>query len=82
MTVYVADEHAHVQRLDLVFKMVTVFDEYNTEEQHVVVLSVIKYSMQKILIKKYFLFTVGSVCRVNGFTTGSINSLRTFESRR
>jgi hypothetical protein len=29
--------------------------------------------MRKILIKKCFLFTVGSVCRVNLFTTGSSN---------
>jgi hypothetical protein len=31
--------------------------------------------MQRIFIKKYFLFTVGSVCRVKKFTIGSINSL-------
>jgi hypothetical protein len=31
--------------------------------------------MQRIFIKKCFLFTVGSVCRVKGFTTGYINSL-------
>jgi hypothetical protein len=28
-----------------------------------------KNSMQRIFIKKYFLFTVGSVCRVKRFTT-------------
>jgi hypothetical protein len=32
--------------------------------------------MQRIFIKKYFLFTVGSVCRVNRFTTGSIDFLK------
>jgi hypothetical protein len=32
--------------------------------------------MKKIFIKKYFLFTVGSVCRVKWFTTGSRNSLK------
>jgi hypothetical protein len=32
--------------------------------------------MQRILIKKYFLFTVGSVCQVNRFKTGSKNSLK------
>jgi hypothetical protein len=38
--------------------------------------------MQRTFIKKCFLFTVGSVCRVKRFTTGSINSLKEFESRR
>jgi hypothetical protein len=32
--------------------------------------------VQRILIKKLFLFTVGSVCRVKRFTTGSRNSLK------
>jgi hypothetical protein len=32
--------------------------------------------MQRMFIKKCFLFTVGSVFRVNRFTTGSINSLK------
>jgi hypothetical protein len=32
--------------------------------------------MRRILIKKYFLFTEGSVCRVKPFTTGSRNSLK------
>jgi hypothetical protein len=32
-----------------------------------------KESMQMIFIKKYFLFTVGSACRVKWFTTGSSN---------
>jgi hypothetical protein len=31
--------------------------------------------VQRIFIKKYFMFTVGSVCRVKPFTAGSINSL-------
>jgi hypothetical protein len=35
-----------------------------------------KDSMQRIFIKKYFLFTVGSVCRVKRFTAGSRNSLK------
>jgi hypothetical protein len=35
-----------------------------------------KDSMQRVLIKKYFLFTVGSVCRVKLFTTGSTNFLK------
>jgi hypothetical protein len=33
ITVCVADEHAHVQRLVLVVKMPTVFEEYTEEEQ-------------------------------------------------
>jgi hypothetical protein len=32
--------------------------------------------MQRILTKKCFLFTVGGVCRVKQFTTGSIISLK------
>jgi hypothetical protein len=35
-----------------------------------------KDSMQRIFIKKRFLFTVGSVCRAKRFTTGSRNSLK------
>jgi hypothetical protein len=57
--------------------MMTVLDKCNTKEQR----SVVRFfcgqndSMQRILIKKCFLFTEGSVCRVKRFTTGSINSL-------
>jgi hypothetical protein len=45
--------------------------EYTTEEQR----SVVRFcgqndSMQRIFIKKCFLFMVGSVCHVKGFTTG------------
>jgi hypothetical protein len=32
--------------------------------------------MQRIFTKKYFLFTVGSVCCAERFTNGSINSLK------
>jgi hypothetical protein len=32
--------------------------------------------MQRIFINKYFLFTVGSVCRITRFTTGSRYSLK------
>jgi hypothetical protein len=35
-----------------------------------------KGSVQRILIKKNFLFTVGSVCRLKRFTTGSRNYLK------
>jgi hypothetical protein len=37
MTMYVADVHAHVQRLVLVVKMSTVLEECSTEEQRYVV---------------------------------------------
>jgi hypothetical protein len=37
MTVLVADTHAHVQRLVLVVKMVTVLEEYTTQKQRSVV---------------------------------------------
>jgi hypothetical protein len=37
MTVYVSDVHVHVQRLNSVVKMVTVLEEYTTEEQRSVV---------------------------------------------
>jgi hypothetical protein len=55
--------------------MATVLEEYITEEQCSVVLSVCgqKDSMQRIFIKKCFIFTVVSVCCVNRFTTGSRN---------
>jgi hypothetical protein len=77
MTVYVADAHAHVQRLVLVVKMTTVLEEYATKEQPSIVLFVVeKDSMKRTFIKKYFLFAVGSVCRLKRFTTGSINSLK------
>jgi hypothetical protein len=47
-------------------------EEYATEDQHSVVLLFCgqRYSMQRIFIRKYFLFTVGSVCRLKRFTTG------------
>jgi hypothetical protein len=35
-----------------------------------------KDSMKRIFLKKCFLFTVGSVCRVKRFTAGSRNSLK------
>jgi hypothetical protein len=37
MTVWVADAHAHVQRLVSIVKMVTVLEKYATEEQRSVV---------------------------------------------
>jgi hypothetical protein len=77
MTVYIVDVHTHVQRLLSVVKMVTVLEECATEEQHsVVCFCGQKDSMQRIFIKKYFLFMRGSVCHVKPFTTGLRNSLK------
>jgi hypothetical protein len=74
MMVWVADGHAHVQRLVSVVKMATVLEECITEKQRsVVYFCGQKDSMQRIFITKYFLFTVGSVCRVKRFTSGSRN---------
>jgi hypothetical protein len=55
--------------------MATVLEECNTEEQRSVVRFFYgqKDSVRRIFIKKCFLFTVGSVCRVKRFTTGSRN---------
>jgi hypothetical protein len=62
----------YVQRLVSVVKIATVLEEYTFEEQRSVVRFLwAKDSMQRIFIKKYFLFKWGSVCRVKGFTTGS-----------
>jgi hypothetical protein len=50
--------------------MVTMLEEYTTEEHRSLVnLYGQKNLMQALFIKKYFLFTVGSVCRVKRFTT-------------
>jgi hypothetical protein len=63
----------HVQRLVSVVKMATVFEMCFNEDRP----SIVRYfceqkdSMQRIFIKKCFLFTVGSVCRVKRLTTGS-----------
>jgi hypothetical protein len=58
--------------------MATVLEECTSEEQ----LSVDRFLWAKLLnakdIKKSFLFTVGSVCRVKRFAAGSM----TFESGR
>jgi hypothetical protein len=74
MRVQVAD--VHVQRLVSVVKIATVL-ECTTEKQRSVVHFLWKKdSMQRIFIKKYFQFMVGSVCCVKRFTTGSRNSLK------
>jgi hypothetical protein len=66
MAVEGPDTHAHVQRLVTVVKMATMLEEYITKEQRTVVLffSARKDSVQRIFIKKCFLFMLGSVCRV------------------
>jgi hypothetical protein len=67
VTVYVADGNPLVQRLVSVVKMATVLEEFTAEEQRFVGQ---KDSVQRTFIKKYFLFTAGSVCCVKLFTTG------------
>jgi hypothetical protein len=58
--------------------MATVFEDYTTEEQ----ISVVSFSLwakglnAKDIYKEIFLFTLGSVCRIKPFTTGSRNSLK------
>jgi hypothetical protein len=61
----------HVQKLLSVVKMATVLEEYITEEHlFVVPFSGLKDQMQRIIMKKYFVFMVGSVCRMKRFTSG------------
>jgi hypothetical protein len=63
--------HAHVQRLVSVVKMVTVLEDVLPKNTVLLCISCVqKDSMQRIFIKKYFLFTVGSVWRVKRFITG------------
>jgi hypothetical protein len=58
-----------------VVKMATVLEDCTTKELRTVVRFYgRKDSMQRIFIKKCFLFTMGSVHRVRRFTTGSIKS--------
>jgi hypothetical protein len=54
MTVYVAEAHAHVQRLVLVVKMAIVLEEYTTEEQRSVVRFVGKRTQCKNIHKEMF----------------------------
>jgi hypothetical protein len=61
--------------------MATVLEECITEKQRSVVCVCVSFCdnkdpMQRVFIKERFLFTVGSVCRVKLFTTGSRNSLK------
>jgi hypothetical protein len=58
-------------KLVLVVKMATVFQEYSTEEQRSVVRFIwAKELNAEIVIKKSFLFMVGSVFHVKRLTTG------------
>jgi hypothetical protein len=58
----------------LVVKMATVLEECtNKEQRYIVCFSGQKDSMQRIFMMKYFLFTVGTVCLVKRFTSGSRN---------
>jgi hypothetical protein len=61
-----------------VVKMATVLEEmyYRREAFLLCVFCGQKVSMQSIFIKKYVLFTMGSVCNVKRFTTESIISLK------
>jgi hypothetical protein len=60
-----------------VVKMATMLEGCTTKEQcNFVCFCEQKDSIQRIFIKTYFLFVVGSVCRVKRFTTGSKNSLK------
>jgi hypothetical protein len=72
MSVEVADAHAHVHRLVSIVKMASVLQECTTEEQRSVCAFFCgeKDLMQRIFIKKCFLFTVASVCNVKRFTIG------------
>jgi hypothetical protein len=67
----------HVQWLVSVVKVVTILEECTTVEQRSAVhFCGPKDSVQRILIKKCFLFMVRSVCHVKQFTPGSRNSLK------
>jgi hypothetical protein len=62
--------HMHLQRMVSVVKMVTVLQEYVTEEQRSVVRFLWAKGLNtKIIIKKYFILILGSVCRVKRVST-------------
>jgi hypothetical protein len=62
-----------VLRLVSVVKMATVLEVYATEGQRCASFCGQKDSMQRLFIKKCFLFKVGSVCRVKRLITGQRN---------
>jgi hypothetical protein len=66
----------HFQMLVSVVKMTAMLEECTTKEQYSVErFGGQKVSMQRIFIKKRFLFMVRSVCHIKQFTTGLRNSL-------
>jgi hypothetical protein len=69
MTVYVADAHAHVQKVVLVVRMATVISECSIDEQHFVVR---KLWAKELSAKNNHkeIFTMGSVYRVKWFSLG------------
>jgi hypothetical protein len=72
MSVWVAEAHAHVQRLVSVVKIATMLGECTTEEQR----SVVRFMWAegynaKIFLKRCFLFTVGSACPLTRFSLGT-----------
>jgi hypothetical protein len=75
MTVQVADVNAKVQRPVSVIKMAIVLEECSTKEQHFLMrFCGQKDSMQRIFVKKCFLFTVENACLIKQF--GSRNYLK------
>jgi hypothetical protein len=69
MTVYVADAHAHVQRLVSVVKMGTVLEEYTTEKQSSAVCFLWAKELNAKDIHKE-MFGMGTICRVKRFANG------------
>jgi hypothetical protein len=71
MTVYVADTHAHVQRLVSVVKMAILLDKCTTEEKHCCAFFLWEKELnEKNIHNEMFSFTMGSVYRVKSFPTG------------
>jgi hypothetical protein len=66
MTVYVADTHAHVQRLVSVVKMATVLEHCTIEEKH----SVARFFLWAKGLNAKDVIKMGSVCHVKRFTAG------------
>jgi hypothetical protein len=62
MTVYVADAHAHVQRLVSVVKMETVLQVYTTEEQRSVVRFLLAKGLNPKNIHKEMFHVYGGKC--------------------
>jgi hypothetical protein len=71
MTVQVADVHAHIQTLVSVVKMATMPEGFTTEEQRSFVRFFVskRTEFKRYILKKYFMFTVRSVCRLMRVTT-------------